>query len=231
MSTMNIFELWAEVLQTSFENLWLAFIDFLPNFLGAVVILIVGWIIAVILGGVIQRIVEFLKVDEIIERLTLKDSLKKMGIKLNIAYVLGWLVKWFLIIVFLIAAADIMRWSQINDFLSTIVLYIPNVIIAVIILLAGIMLADFINEVIKKAVQAAELKSAGFLAGIAKWAILIFSFMAALVQLKIADQLIQTLFTGFIAMLAIAGGLAFGLGGQDHAKKFIEMLKKDVSDK
>ncbi len=184
---MTIFELWAEVLQTSFENLWLAFIDFLPNFLGAVVILIVGWIIAVILGGVIQRIVDFLKVDEIIERLTLKDSLKKMGIKLNVSYLLGWLVKWFLIVVFLIAAADIMRWSQINDFLSTIVLYIPNVIIAVIILLAGIMLADTMNEVIKRTVMAAELKSASFLAGLAKWAILIFSFMAALVQLRIAD--------------------------------------------
>ena len=228
---MNIFELWADVLSASFKDLWMSFIDFLPNFLGAIVILIIGWIIAVILGGVVRRVVDFLKVDELLEKLSVSGTLKKGGVHLNVAGLLGWLVKWFLIIVFLIAAADIMRWTQINEFLTGVVLYLPNVIISIIIILAGIVLADFINEIIKKAVMAAELKSAQFLAGIAKWAILIFTFMAALVQLRIADQLIQTLFTGFVAMLAIGGGLAFGLGGQDHAKKFIEALRKDLSEK
>jgi hypothetical protein len=110
-----------------------------------------------------------------------------------------------------------------------VVLYIPNVIVAVIILLAGILLATFVRNVVKTAVEAAELASADFLSGIAKWAILLFSFMAALVQLQIAPGLINTLFTGLVAMLALGGGLAFGLGGKEHASRVLDRLRRDLS--
>jgi len=109
------------------------------------------------------------------------------------------------------------------------VLYVPNVIISVIILLAGILLANFVQRVVKSAVEAAKLQSADFLSGIAKWAILVFSFMAALVQLQIAQELIRVLFTGLVAMLSLAGGLAFGLGGKDHASRVLDRLRKDLS--
>ncbi|HEX9664408.1 MAG TPA: hypothetical protein VGA49_01150 [Patescibacteria group bacterium] len=228
---MNVLETWGEVLATSFSNLWMAFVDFLPKFLGAVIILIIGWIIAAILGNIAAKIIDFLKIDEALTKLNLKKGLEKAGIEFTIAGLIGWLVKWFLIIVFLIAAADILEWVEVTDFLKNVVLYIPNVIIAVIILLAGILVADFVNKVIKESVKAAKLKSASFLGGLAKWAILVFSFMAALVQLSIANALIQTLFTGFVAMLAIGGGLAFGLGGKDLATKALERMRKDISEK
>lgn len=226
---MSIIETWGEVLTTSFSNLWVAFVEFLPKFLGAIIILIIGWIVAIVLGNIAIKIVDFLKIDEALTKLNLKKGLEKAGIEFTISGVIGWLVKWFLIIVFLIAASDILEWVEITDFLKHVVLYIPNVIIAVVILLAGIMVADFVHKVIKKSVEAAKLTSATFLAGIAKWAILVFSFMAALVQLSIAYALIQTLFTGFVGMLAIAGGLAFGLGGKELAGKFLEKLRKDLT--
>jgi hypothetical protein len=138
-------------------------------------------------------------------------------------------VKWFFVIVALIAATDILGWEQLTSYLQEIVLFVPNVVIAVIILLAGILLSNFVQRVVKSAVEAAKLTSAGFLSGIAKWAILIFSFMAAFVQLEIAPDLIRVLFTGLVFMIALAGGLAFGLGGREHASKFLDRLKKDIS--
>lgn len=222
---------WSEILAASFQNLWAYFIDFLPRFIGALIVLVVGWIIALILGNLVVRIIDFLRIDHLIEKLGLKKGFQKADLELNVAKLVGWLVKWFLIAVFLIAAADILHWTQITAFLNRVVVYLPNVIIAVIILLVGMIVANFTSEVVHKAVRAAKLISADFLAGLAKWAILIFTFMAALIQLGIAAALIETLFTGFVAMLAIALGLAFGLGGREQASKFIDRLRKEISER
>ena len=218
-----------QILQASVLELWQSIVSFLPLVLGAVVVFVIGVIIAVVLQRAVIKLVQLLRIDEMAAKLDLKRSLEKIGIRLNIAELLGWIVKWFFIIVALIAATDILGWDQVTDYLKQVVLFIPNVIIAVIILLAGILLANFVRNVVKSGVEAAKLASADFLSGISKWAILIFSFMAALVQLQIAPELINTLFTGLVAMLALGGGLAFGLGGKEHASRFLDRLRKDIS--
>ncbi len=218
-----------DIVQTAFADLWASMLQFLPLFLGAIVVFILGLVIAIILKGIIVRISNFLHLDDLAVKLEVKDSFKKMGIKLNIAGLLGWIVKWFVVVVALIAATDILGWSQLTAFLNEVVLYLPNVIIAVIILLVGVLLANFVYKVVGTAVKAAKLHSADFLAGVSKWAILIFSFMAALTQLGIAQNLINILFTGFVAMLALAGGLAFGLGGKSYAESVLSRLKKDIA--
>jgi len=220
---------WGDVFQSSFQSLWLGFAELFPKLLGAIVVLIIGVIIALVLKGLVVRLSNLLRLDVLAEKLELKSSMQKIGVSLKIGYLLGWLVKWFVIIAALIAASDILGWSQITFFLEDVVMYVPNVFIAVVIMLAGIMLANFVRDVVHKAVAAANLTSAEFLAGISRWAIFIFTLMAALVQLQIAPQLINTLFTGFVAMLALAAGLAFGLGGKEHANKFLEKLRKDIS--
>lgn len=218
-----------DIIQVAFADLWVSLISFLPRFVGAVLVLIIGAIIASLLRKVIMKVADLLKLDELAKKLEVKQSFEQMGIRLHIGKLLGWIVKWFFIVVFLIAAADILQWDQVTGFLRDVVLYLPNVIIAVVILLVGVILANFVRNVVKTTVEAAKLTSAAFLAGISKWAILIFSFMAALVQLGIAQDLIRVLFTGLVAMLALAGGLAFGLGGRDHATKFLNRLRKDIS--
>lgn len=218
-----------EVVQYSFADLWTGLIGFLPQFLGALIVFLVGLIIAGLLGKFIQRIAKLLKLDELAKRVDAQSSFEKMGIKLHIGKLLGWIVKWFFIIVALIAAADILQWEQVTDFLREVVLYIPNVIIAVIILLVAVVLGNFVYNVVKTAVGATKLASSTFLAGISRWSIVVFGLMAALVQLGIAEDLIRILFTGFVAMLALAGGLAFGLGGKDHAMKVLNELKKDLT--
>lgn len=218
-----------DVVQGSVLGLWNSVLSYVPNVLGAALVFLIGIIIASVLQTVVVKLVELLRVDELFSKLDLRASLEKSGIRLHVGKLLGWIVKWFFIIVSLVAATDILGWDQVTDYLREVVLYIPNVIIAVIILLAGILLATFVRNVVKTAVDAAELASADFLSGIAKWAILLFSFMAALVQLQIAPGLINTLFTGLVAMLSLAGGLAFGLGGKEHASRALDRLRRDLS--
>ncbi len=218
-----------DVIQGSVLGLWNSILSYLPNVLGASVVFLIGLVIAAVLQTVVEKLVKLLRVDELVGKLEVKQSLEKVGIRLHVGKLLGWIVKWFFVIVALIAATDILGWDQVTVYLRQVVEYIPNVIIAVIILLAGIILANFTRNVVKTTVEAAELASADFLSGIAKWAILLFSFMAALVQLQIAQGLINTLFTGLIAMLALGGGLAFGLGGKDHAARVLDRLRKDLT--
>ncbi|MBI5369725.1 hypothetical protein HZA85_00835 [Candidatus Uhrbacteria bacterium] len=218
-----------DILQGPLLGVWDTVVAYLPNLLGAVVVFLLGVIVALVLQSVVVQVIKFLRIDDLAQKLEIRSQFERMGIRLHIGHLLGWIVKWFFIIVALIAATDILGWDQLTMYLQQIVLFIPNVIIAVIILLAGILLANFVQRIVKSAVEAAKLASADFLSGVSKWAILIFSFMAALVQLQIAQDLIRVLFTGLVFMLALAGGLAFGLGGRDQAEKFLARLKKDIS--
>lgn len=217
------------VLQGPILELWDTILAYLPNLLGAIIVFLIGIIVALVLRSVIEQVVKILRIDDLAQKLEIKSQFERFGVHLHVGRLFGWIVKWFFVIVALIAATDILGWDQLTSYLREIVLFIPNVVIAVIILLAGILLANFVQRVVKSAVEAAKLTSANFLSGIAKWAILIFSFMAALVQLQIAPDLIRVLFTGLVFMIALAGGLAFGLGGRQQAERFLDRLKKDIS--
>lgn len=219
----------ADILQGPLLGLWETIVAYLPNLLGAIFVFLIGVIVALVLRSVVVKLITLLRVDELARRLEITSQFERVGLRLHIGALLGWIVKWFFIIVALIAATDILGWDQVTDYLQQVVLFVPNVIVAVIILLAGILLGNFVQNIVKSAVEAAQLASASFLSGVAKWAILIFTFMAALVQLQIAPELIRVLFTGLVAMLALAGGLAFGLGGKEHAHQFLNRLKKDIS--
>ena len=213
----------------AFRSLWESFILFLPDFIGAVVVLILGWLVAAALGRLAHRIVLLLKIDKAVDALHITEVFERAGVTLNAPALFGWLVKWFLLVVTFLAAADVLGWTQLSEFLSTVVAYLPNVIIAAAIFLVGTLVANFVSQVVHRSVTLTKFAGADFLSGIAKWAILIFTFLAALNQLQIAEELIQSLFTAFVAMLAIAGGLAFGLGGKEHAARFLDHLRKDLS--
>lgn len=223
MATIND---WGGILTTSFIEIWFRFVDLIPRILAAVVIFIAGLFIAEGLGRLIAKVVKKLYVDRAVEVTGFKRVLEKIGFKMEVSKALGLLITWFLYAVTLVAAADILGLTQISQFLRSVVLYIPNVIIAVVILVVGIIVSNFVNTLVKETASAAKLTVTDFLANVAKWAILVFTFMAALIQLRVATELIQILFTGLIFMFALAGGIAFGLGGKDKAKNVLDKLGK-----
>lgn len=222
---------WANTLITSFQNMWDRLIGFIPQFLSAVIVLIIGLLVAAALGRLVKSLVAMTRVDELIKRSGMPQKMEGSEVTLTLSGVLGWLVKWFLIIVVLMAVAEILNWTQIISFLNDVALYIPNVLIAVVILAVGVIVGQFIYKVVEEAITVSRTPSSAArpIAAVSKWAIVIFSLMAALIQLGVANSLIEILFSGLVAMLAIAGGLAFGLGGKEKAAKWLDAIEHEVS--
>jgi len=225
-----ILETWSQVLAVTFQQLWFGLMSFLPNLILAIIILIVGWVIAITLDKVVARFVRLFKVDKALQGLGVEKYLERGGFRLDAGAFIGGLVKWFFIIAFLVAALDVMGLSQVNIFLEQIVYYLPSVIVAAFILIAAAVIGNAVQKIVTGSVKGAGLPSAKLLGGVAKWTIWIFAILAAMYQLGIAGPFVQTLFTGFVAMIVIAGGLAFGLGGRDVAAKYLEKLRHDIGD-
>ena len=222
---------WADVIRFTLQNLWTGFVMFLPNFLGALVIFFVGLVIAAGLSKIVEKLVDALKLDRLLEQFGLGKILERADLRLDSGRFIGVLVQWFFIVVTLLAVSDILKLEAFSDFLSQVLLYVPNIIIAVLIMLAGVVMAAFLAKLVRASVLAARLHSAHFLGALTKWSVLVFAFLAALSQLGIAGALVNTLIMGFGAMLALAGGLAFGLGGRDVAAAWLEKLRSEVSNR
>lgn len=212
----------------SFVELYASFLDRILSVIGALAVILIGWFVAVVLQNGTMALFKAVRLDTVLDKTGLGKVLEKGGAKLEFSYWISLLVKWFFIFVFLMAATNIMHWNQVTLYLKDVVGYIPNVIVAVLIIVIAAWAATVLQKIVYAAIGAGEVKGAGFAAALTKWSILIFGFLAALSQLGVVPGLIQTLITGFIAMLAIAGGLAFGLGAKDQAADFIEKLKKEI---
>ena len=217
-----------DILLDSLVVLWQSFIAFLPTLLAALIVFIIGWIIAIFLGKVANKIIKTIKLDLLLGKLGFKKALAKAKMKLDSGKFFDELVKWFFIIVFLMTAADILGLREVTIFLKTILLYLPNVIIAAVVLLVAVIVANFMQKLVKASADTAGLASAGTVGSMIKWAILIFGFVIALTQLGIATTLINTIVIGLIAMIALAGGLSFGLGGKEQASRVLDKLKRDL---
>lgn len=222
-----VLQTWGDVIVLSLQQVWASVANFVPLLVGALVVFIIGWIVAVALGKLVEQVVRALRVDTMLSKLDFERTMEKAGWKLNSGAFVGGLVKWFLIVVFLLAAANILGLSQVSDFLRDVLLYIPNVVVATLILIIAALVADVVERVVRGSVEAAGHR--GALVGVvARWAIWVFAFVAVLLQLGIATALVQTLVTGFVASIALALGLAFGLGGRDVAAAFLERVKGEL---
>ena len=199
-----------------------AIIEYVPRFIAGLLILLIGIVIASIAKQLILALSKTLKVE---------NYLKRYGIpEIRPGYtwsdILAEIVRWFVIIIFLIPTADIWGIPRVGTLLNEILLYLPNVFIAVIIGLVGFVLAKLAHDVILASIKGVNKDSANLIATATQWAINVFVILAVLNQLGVATDLIRILFTGFVAMIALAGGIAFGLGGQKNAQDILDGIKK-----
>lgn len=204
---------------------------FLPNLIGAVVIFIVGLVVAAVLQRIVERVVYLLKIDSILRGAGVEPYFEQANIKLNVGHFVGKVVYWFIAIVFLIAASDILRFEAFSFFLrDTLIPFIPNVLVAVLIVLASLVAANFLRRLVIASVSGARMHHAKGLGTLTWWVVFVFGFLSALLQIGVAVGIINTLITGIIAMLALAGGLAFGLGGKERAARFLEKMSNDMGN-
>lgn len=221
-----------QAIALSLQTLYDRIAGFIPVLVVAIIVLILGWIVGAGLGSLVEKILDALKVDKLADTLGLDKLSARTGKKLSVSRFGYWLVKWFFIIATFVAAADILGLERVSTFLyGEVIPYFGHVVIAVAIMLIGIVAANFLQGVVRHSLHAGGLHTSDSLSLITKWAVLVFAFLAALAELNVADEFVQDLFRAFVAMLAVAGGIAFGLGGKEHAKKVLDSIEKDLSRK
>jgi hypothetical protein len=220
-----IIQNWVDIVVSSLQRLWGDVLGFVPSLLGALIVLIVGLVVAMGIGSLIERIIGALKLDALLVRLGVESYFERGGLHLDSGRFLGRMVYWFIVVVFLLAASDILGFYSFSNFLNEVLYYVPNVIVAVLIMLASMVLATFLRGLVRASVMGAKLHAAKFLGSLTWWAIVVFGLLTSLVQLGVAVSIINTVITGLIAMFALAGGLAFGLGGKEYAAHLLEKLR------
>jgi small-conductance mechanosensitive channel len=203
---------------------------FVPKFIGATVLLALGWLFGAAVGRVVQQLTELAKLDEHLKKSGFDRLLVRAGYTLNSGLFLGWLAKLFFIVIFLMAALQVLGLSSVNDYLKVVLGYIPQVIVASLMLFIASIAADFFSSLIGGTSKAMGSSVAHLLSVVVRWSIWIFAIIFALSQLGIAREFMLTLFTGIVAMLALAGGLAFGLGGKDAAAEFIKSIRQEIKE-
>jgi hypothetical protein len=213
-------------LSDSFGLLWTkVVIEFLPKFIAALLLFIVGWIVGAVLEKAITQLIKTIKLDAALAKLGVESTLQKAGFKLDSGLFVGALVKWFIIVAFFIMAMDAAGLSEVTNLFGPLLIgFLKQVIVAVLVLVVGSLVADFLSRVVEGLTRAAEVKTARLLGSITKWAVWIFVIVIALSQLGVLSGFPQILFIGVVGMLALAAGLAFGLGGREHAGRVLDRI-------
>ncbi len=223
------FQLWGQAVGDSFLNLWPGVIQLGVALIVAILIFIVGWIVGSLVGQLVEKIFASAKIDSALRQAGVESTLQRGGVALNSGAFVGGLVKWFIIAVFFMASLQILGLDQVTFFLQAVVIdYLPRVIVAVLILVVAVIIADAVKRIVAASAGAAHIKSAKAIGAIAKAAIIVFAVFAALLQLQIAPAFFQTLLMGIVVAFALAFGLAFGLGGRDAASRLIAKAEAEV---
>lgn len=199
-------------------------VAFIPRFLSGFIILLIGIIISTFLRQLVREGLRIVKFESFLKKYGVPESKEAA----DWSTILSEIVRWFVIIVFLVPTAQVWGLGRFVDVLNNLLLYLPNVIIAVLLLLVGFVISKLVYDLLIASVRGFSKESAKSVAMVGRWAVLVFVFLVVLNQLGIASDLIRILFGGIVAMVALAGGLAFGLGGKDIAKDIIEKLRKKI---
>ncbi len=217
-----------ESLQFSFQELWTDVIGFIPELVVAILIVVLGWILGDILKSITEKLFTKLKLTAALDHAGVDTLSARAGYRFKPAKFVGSLIKWFIIAVFVVVALDVLGLNEVTAFFTVEILtYIPRVIVAALILLGAMVVADLVSASVAGTARAAGFAStADLIARFTKYAILLFAALAALNQLQIATELVQLLFAGFVFAASLAFGLAFGLGGRDTAARYLDKLTK-----
>lgn len=199
-------------------------VTFVPRFIAGLLILLIGIVIGSIIKQVILSASRSLKVDSYLQRYGVPE------LRTNYTWtnILAEIARWFVIIIFLIPTADVWGLPRIGTLLNQLLVYLPNVFVAVVIALVGFVLARLAHDVILASVKGITKDTASMMASATQWIINVFVILAVLNQLGVASDLVRILFTGIVAMVALAGGIAFGLGGQKSASDILDAIRKNI---
>jgi hypothetical protein len=208
------------------EELWQRLLDFIPSFVKALLFLVVGWFVAKIAAFLIERFVKLVNLDSLLRKVKFDRYVEKMGLRLNSGKFFGDIAYWVVVLLVLLTASDILGLMAFSSFLLDVINHIPILVGAAFILIFAVVAADFVRGAVKASATAARLHLAKLLGTLAWWTVMIFGAVQALKQLGVDTRLSDNVITVIIAGVALAFGLAFGLGGKESAERILRELRE-----
>lgn len=212
---------WGEALMTSLTGALMMFMGAIPKVLAFAVILIIGWIVASALAGAVAALLRTVRFNDLAERAGLASFVRNMGANTDSAGLLATITKWFVRLIVLVVAFDALGLPAVSAVLQQLLLWLPNLVVALVMLVIGGLAANALYNLVRGATTSAGFSNPDLLANIARMAIWAFAIIVAVNQLGIATTLVNTLFMATVGALALALGLAFGLGGRDTAAEIV----------
>mgnify|MGYP000219628039 CR=1 FL=1 len=228
---MEIVQGWSSISLQVLQSFLEGFLFFLPKLIWAIIVFLVGWLVATAVGRLVRECLKKIRLDKLFERTGWKEALEKAEIKVTVSEFIGEIFKWILVIVFLLVSVEILGLPQFAEVLRRIVLWLPNLIVAVAIFVVALIVADILEKLVKASVKKIEIGYVGLFGALVKGAVYVFATLAILLQLGVTPQIVNALIFGLIGTISLALGLAFGLGGKEAAAKFIEDIRKKISEK
>ena len=217
---MNVNE-WGAALVASLTTALSLFLGAIPRIVGFVVILIIGWFIAGLLASAVAALLRAIRFNDLAQSSGFSGFVRNMGVRKDASGLLADIVKWFVRLIVLVVAFDALGLPAVSQVLQQFLLWIPNLVVAVVVLVIAGLAANALGNLVRGSTASAGFSNPDLLASIARVAVWGFGIVVAVNQIGVAQALVNTLFMGFIGALALAAGLAFGLGGRETAAQIV----------
>jgi hypothetical protein len=217
-----------DALKASLAGALNTFFSAIPRIIGFAVVLIVGWIIASLLARGVQALLHAVKFNDLARRSGFADFVFKMGVRDDSSGVIANIVKWFVRLITLVVAFDTLGLPAVSNVLQQLLLWLPNLIVALVVLVIGGLAAKALSQLVRGASAEAGFTNPDMLATVTRVAVWSFTIVVAINQLGIATTLINTILIGLVGAFALAFGLAFGLGGRERAAQLIDTMGRNV---
>ena len=214
--------MWEEFTKIFWQNLT----EISPSIFWAGLVLLLGILVAKWIAAIIVVFLSKIKLNQILKRMGLEEALSKIDASLNAPKFFGEIVKWFFIVLSLMASSEILGLIQFSQFLEKVIGYFPNIFISALIFVVAVFLSDFSQKIVVGTLKEEKITYSRLLGRMIRWAIWFFAILAILYQLQITPSLILVIFIGMVATTSIALGLSFGLGGKDLAVKILKELEE-----
>jgi hypothetical protein len=212
-----MFEDIGDSLQVAFREGLADFFEFIPKLLGAVILLLVGWFLGKLVGGLVTKALRAVKFNQVADKAEIDDFLRNAGVRMDPAAVVGAIARWFIYLIFFLAAFNALGLEEVSAVIDDIITFIPSVVVAIVILLVGALAGTLLAGVVRGSLRSMGVGNPDLFATIARFAVIVFAAIAALDMLEIAPTIVNTLWQGFIFGLVGTLVLAFGLGGRQAA--------------
>jgi len=207
-------------------SLYPVLINGLIRVLVAVLVILFGWLISYFVRSGVERALDKVRFGELLEKANLRQYFEEFEFEEKASTIVSDAVFWLVFLLFFMTASDVLGLNVVSSFLRDLLYFIPKAVAGILILLAGFVFGDLVKKILSGFLKSLEKKTANFLSSLAKWAIVVFAFFATLNQWGIANEVVNTLLFGLVLFFGLAGGLAFGLGGQELAREILESLRK-----